>query len=136
MGSILIANECVGGGQKEEKRRMGYKVGFGRKPLIEKIGIFWISFWPERDGNTNRRFCCSYDSPWKGNIQTLPKFLPFIKLQVGSGTNISFWNEYWIVRSPLRVKFPRPLSLTLRKTCPVSTFFSFPENWKFHFRRD
>lgn len=35
-----------------------------------------------------------------GIIQTLPKFLPFIKFLLRSGTNINFRNDCWIDKAP------------------------------------
>lgn len=82
---------------------------------------------------TNHQLLYSYVSPWKGIIQTLPSFPPFIKLLVRSGTKIDFWNDR---PSPSQTYLPASLLHPFNKKLSRPSFFLPSDNWNFHFRRD
>ena len=91
-------------------------------------------WWPCAVGNTTFR------SSWKAIQGLLHVFLDHVRLKLGNGKRINFWEDAWEDSVPFKVKNPSLFRLSLLHNKPVSEFLANPNNskpsWNFHLRRN
>lgn len=61
-------------------------------------------------------------SLWKGIMATFDIFWNHIKIEVGMGENVSFWDDIWLGNEKLSTKFPNLFSLILDKEASVASY--------------
>ena len=77
----------------------------------------------------------SHRCPWKAITQV---FSPFVRLVVGNGERIRFWEDLWWGNQTLCSQFADHYRVISVKTLTVSNVLgnSFPLSWNFNFRRN
>ncbi|RVW34547.1 Transposon TX1 uncharacterized 149 kDa protein [Vitis vinifera] len=88
------------------------------------------------DANTVVRW--SHRCPWKAIAQVFQEFSPFVRLVVGNGERIRFWEDLWWGNQTLCSQFADLYRVISVKNLTVSNVLgnSLPLSWNFNFRRN
>nr|CAN75609.1 hypothetical protein VITISV_002943 [Vitis vinifera] len=80
----------------------------------------------------------SHRCPWKAIAQVFQKFSPFVRLVVGNGERIRFWEDLWWGNQTLCAQFAELYRVSSVRNLTVSNVLgnSFPLSWNFNFRRN
>ncbi|RVW92334.1 putative ribonuclease H protein [Vitis vinifera] len=80
----------------------------------------------------------SHKCPWKAIAQVFQDFSPFVRLVVGNGKRIRFWEDLWSGNQTLCSQFAGLYRVISVKNLTVSNVLSnsFPLSWNFNFRRN
>ncbi|RVW56152.1 hypothetical protein CK203_080775 [Vitis vinifera] len=80
----------------------------------------------------------SHRCPWKTIAQVFQEFSPFVRLVVGNGERIRFWEDLWWGNQTLCSQFADLYKVISVKNLTVSNVLgnSFPPSWNFNFRRN
>ena len=88
------------------------------------------------DANTVVRW--SHRCPWKAIAQVFQEFSPFVRLVVGNGERIRFWEDLWWGNQTLCSQYADLYRVISVKNLTVSNVLgnSLPLSWNFDFRRN
>ena len=80
----------------------------------------------------------SHRCPWKAIAQVFQEFSPFVRLVVGNGERIRFWEDLWWGNQSLCSQFADLYRVISVKNLTVSNVLgnSFPLAWNLNFRRN
>ncbi|WKA04126.1 hypothetical protein VitviT2T_022186 [Vitis vinifera] len=80
----------------------------------------------------------SHRCPWKAIAQVFQEFSPFVRLVVGNGERIRFWEDLWWGNQTLCSQFADLYRVISVKNLTVSNVLgnSLPLSWNFNFRRN
>ncbi|RVW15385.1 putative ribonuclease H protein [Vitis vinifera] len=80
----------------------------------------------------------SHRCPWKAIAQVFQEFSPFVRLVVGNGERIRFWEDLWWGNQTLCAQFAELYRVISVRNLTVSNVLgnSFPLSWNFNFRRN
>ena len=80
----------------------------------------------------------SHKCPWKAIAQVFQDFSHFVRLMVGNGDRIRFWEDLWWGNQTLYFQFAGLYRVISVKNLTVSNVLvnSFPLSWNFNFRCD
>ena len=80
----------------------------------------------------------SHRCPWKAIAQVFQEFSPFVRLVVGNGERIRFWEDLWWGNQTLCAQFADLYRVISVRNLTVSNVLgnSFPLSWNFNFRRN
>ncbi|RVX13392.1 Transposon TX1 uncharacterized 149 kDa protein [Vitis vinifera] len=80
----------------------------------------------------------SHRCPWKAIAQVFQEFSPFVRLVVGNGERIRFWEDLWWGNQTLCSQFANLYRVISVKNLTVSNVLgnSLPLSWNFIFRRN
>ncbi|RVW90769.1 putative ribonuclease H protein [Vitis vinifera] len=80
----------------------------------------------------------SHRCPWKAIAQVFQEFSPFVRLVVGNGERIRFWEDLWWGNQTLCAQFAELYRVSSVRNLTVSNVLgnSFPLSWNFNFRRN
>ncbi|RVW89561.1 putative ribonuclease H protein [Vitis vinifera] len=80
----------------------------------------------------------SHRCPWKAIAQVFQEFSPFVRLVVGNGKRIRFWEDLWWGNQSLCSQFANLYRVISVKNLTVSNVLgnSFPLSWNLNFRRN
>lgn len=90
--------------------------------------------WDALAGANASSFC-----PWKTISQVSSLFIPLVKLKVGNGDKILFWEDQWAAEIPFSSLFPRLFHISSVHLASISEFLVWNDDvysWNLHFRRD
>ncbi|KAM7488895.1 hypothetical protein LguiB_026379 [Lonicera macranthoides] len=115
-----------------------------RFPLESKS--LWHSIILSKFGNhsngwdVNTLFNATLRSPWKSIARIWEKYMENIKLVLGRGDRIRFWEDVWVKSSSLRDRFPRLYHLSLSQNAVISLVLkrqsSSDFSWDLNFSRN
>ncbi|KAM7485873.1 hypothetical protein LguiA_001882 [Lonicera macranthoides] len=115
-----------------------------RFPLESKS--LWHSIILSKFGNhsngwdVNTLFNATLRSPWKSIARIWEKYMENIKLVLGRGDRIRFWEDVWVESSSLRDRFPRLYRLSLSQNAVISSVLkrqsSTGFSWDLNFSRN
>ncbi|KAL6327159.1 hypothetical protein AAG906_015198 [Vitis piasezkii] len=79
--------------------------------------------------------CKQKECPWKAIAQVFQGFSPYIRLVVGNGERIRFWEDLWRGNQPLCSQFPGLYRVVYVKNLTISVVLgnSYPLSWNFNF---
>ena len=80
----------------------------------------------------------SHRCPWKAISQVFEYFSPYIRLVVGSGQRIRFWEDLWSGEQPLSLQFASLYIVTSVRNLTISEVLggSYPSSWNLSFRHN
>ncbi|RVW83303.1 Transposon TX1 uncharacterized 149 kDa protein [Vitis vinifera] len=80
----------------------------------------------------------SHRCPWKAIAQVFQEFSPFVRLVVGNGERIRFWEDLWWGNQTLCAQFTELYRVISVRNLTVSNVLgnSFSLSWNFNFRRN
>ena len=85
----------------------------------------------------------TFRCPWKFISMVSNEFLPRVKLKVGNGDRIRFWEDVWCGDFSFKEAFPSLYRVSTLHNAPLSSFISHHRSslgvghsWNFHLRRD
>nr|CAN74795.1 hypothetical protein VITISV_041690 [Vitis vinifera] len=80
----------------------------------------------------------SHRCPWKAIAQVFQEFSPFVRLVVGNGERIRFWEDLWWGNQTLCAQFADLYRVISVRNLTVSNVLgnSFPLSWNFNFCRN
>ncbi|KAL6346450.1 hypothetical protein AAG906_033246 [Vitis piasezkii] len=113
-------------------REMGERSGLWHKVIASIYGTH-PNGW---DANMVVRW--SHRCPWKAIAQVFQEFSPFVRLVVGNGERIRFWEDLWWGNQTLCAQFAELYRVSSVRNLTVSNVLgnSFPLSWNFNFRRN
>ncbi|KAJ9680549.1 hypothetical protein PVL29_019768 [Vitis rotundifolia] len=132
-------------------------LGFGKTSMrnIALLGKWLWRFPRERNGLWHKVIASIYEThpngwdanmvvrwshrcPWKAIAQVFQDFSPFVRLVVGNGERIRFWEDLWRGNQTLCSQFADLYRVTSVKNLSVSDVLgnSYPLSWNFNFRRN
>ena len=105
-----------------------------RSVIIKIMNYHW-SPW---DNQNNEEKLWSHRCPWKTSAQIFQDFSPFVRLVVGNGERIRFWEDLWWGNQTLCSQIFGLYKVISVKNLTVSNVLgnSFPLSWNFNFRRN
>lgn len=68
----------------------------------------------------------TYRCPWKFVSKVYPRFQQSVKVQVGKGNKVRFWEDNWVGDHSLKHSFPNLYRISGLKNKPISSFFFWP----------
>lgn len=66
----------------------------------------------------------TFRSPWKFISSMYPMFLQSVKVQLGCGNLVRFWEDIWVGNESLKDRYPNLFRISLHKNKPISCFFT------------
>ncbi|RVW58950.1 Retrovirus-related Pol polyprotein from transposon RE1 [Vitis vinifera] len=113
-------------------REMGERSGLWHKVIASIYGTH-PNGW---DANMVVRW--SHRCPWKAIAQVFQEFSPFVRLVVGNGERIRFWEDLWWGNQTLCAQFAELYRVISVRNLTVSNVLgnSFPLSWNFNFCRN
>ena len=132
MGNLLKRNEALLGKWlwrfPKEKESLWHEI------IVSKYGLH-TNGW---DANIDIK--CSYHSPWKSIAKVWSSFVQNIRLVVGKGDTIRFWEDIWVGVCPLKESFPRIFHLSNNRKMSIHSVVSWSSanvfSWNLTFFRN
>ncbi|KAM7480816.1 hypothetical protein LguiB_005399 [Lonicera macranthoides] len=102
--------------------------------IKSKYGIH-VNGW-----DTNLVTRSTHRNPWKAISSGIEKFKAFIRLKVGMGNSIRFWEDIWVGDSSLASLFPRLYSISRNINSSIASVIRWHHHdfysWDLEFRRN